>query len=358
MDQFARSHRPAVPEKSHTVFHLFPELPFELRRKIWMILLDPTPQIYKFKFRYPFRVSHNPWRNHLRTGDQIFLQPFNCSGTSGKTHPFQPLKTLMVTRFVASATCIEFRRIVLELYPDTLKFRHFPSNWMSDKSSNDRPDGTGFPEYLLRFNSTKDVVVLCTPWEDQEAAIEIAKLRCSPPDSFLKIRHVGISVDSLKMAYGSVRFLRWGIRHGRCRCTTEECQDFCNDEPLPKFLALFPSLQALYIAQVPYFSHNKPDDGYKDGNSSQGRANCPCPNDKLKHTWQMIKSHDTCGDFVVYNERSICPFPRLERVEAIRQKWRPHFPYYKALDHLEIKFIQPWDPTAFSSPAQCTSCKI
>jgi hypothetical protein len=70
----------------------------------------------------------------------------------------------------------------------------------------------------------------------------------------------------------------------------------------------------------------------------------------------MIRSTDACGWFVIYDERSPCPFPRIKRVENLRRLWRPHFPYYRALNHLEILFIQLWDSETCSNSPPCNEC--
>ena len=164
-----------ISENSRAVFPLFPRLPPELRRKIWMYYLtDATPQMYRFTLRYPHRLSYNPWRNHLCPGDQVFLRLPQCIRGS------------------------------------------------EDKHRKDRPDGAGFPEYILRFNSVKDIVVFHAAWEDQEAAVKIANLRGSLPDAFLKIPHVDIAVGGFQMVHN--RPLRYGMPRYECGCATEQCQ--------------------------------------------------------------------------------------------------------------------------------------
>jgi hypothetical protein len=224
----------------------------------------------------------------------------------------------------------------------------------------DTPDGASFPESVLRFNGTKEIIVFHASWEDQEAAIKISKLRHSSPDDLLNIRRVGIAVSSLRLQhqlqhdYGEWGRFRNARRH--CQCETEECQDYCKDEPLPKFLSLFPSLETFYIAGVPEPGLHEPEAQIQAGKDHPRDSNCPCPNDSQKHSWPIMRSPGVCGWFAIYDERSDCPFPKFYRIEKIRRDWRPHFPYYRALDYLEIRFIQLWDPESLSNSRPCNGC--
>jgi hypothetical protein len=365
-----------ISENRYDIFHPFSRLPPELRCKIWTLyLVDTAPQIYRFELHYDYRVLYGRSRR-LRKGVQLFLQPCGCNpGCRDKEIFFeQPRKASTAARRIASATCVESRQVVLERYPDTLRFRQNLGWWLwRDPPSPDWNDEKGMPEYVLHLNYAKDIIILHATWEDQEAAIKIANFKGSPPADFLKIRHLGISLGSLTVVY--YRQHRHGQRGefkkhgGHCRCETEECLDCCKEEPLPKFLSLFPSLSKFYIAGVPERLSHPPeklyiagvsdrvfDDKLQDGNGPTGEANCPCPSSGPRHTWPMIKTWDACGWFVVYDERAACPFPKSDRIEKIRRGWRPHFPYYRALDHLQIRFIQLWDPETLSNASQCSLC--
>jgi hypothetical protein len=217
-----------------------------------------------------------------------------------------------------------------------------------------KTDGADFPEYVLRFNAAKDIIVFHADWTDQEAAVKIAKLKGSLPDDFLKIRHVGIAVDKIRTRYRTAVPPKYGTYD--CGCLTEECQDYCKKEPLPSFLSLFPLIEKFYIAGVPSSSTHQPGDQIRAGKELSGDANCACPNEGERHSWSTIRSADACGCFAIYDERSTCPFPKFDRIEELRQHWRPHFPYYRALDYLDIRFIQLWDPDTFTNSPPCNSC--
>jgi hypothetical protein len=246
------------------------------------------------------------------------------------------------------------------MYPDTLRFRQFSWGWMRDPPPDDSSDGEGWPEYVLHLNYAKDIIIFHAFWADQGAAIKIAKFKGSPPADFFKIRHVGISLGSLTVVYHSHHTYgqRGEFRNhlGHCRCEAEECQDSCKEEPLPKFLSLSPSLEKFYIAGALDRVYHPPKDKLQAANGPSGEANCPCPTSGPRHSWPMIKTWDACGWFVIYDERSACLFPKSDRIEKIRRERRPHFPYYRALDHLEIRFIQLWDPETLSKSPQCSHC--
>ncbi|KAF4633977.1 hypothetical protein G7Y89_g4129 [Cudoniella acicularis] len=348
-----------VSEKSHDVFYPFPRLPSELRHQIWRhYLADATPQMYRFKLRCPDRALYDPWGNNLIPGDKIFLEPPGCFPGQEGTDFLQPLRVSTATRHIASVTCVESRQAVLELFPDTLRFRQLPFGWTGDEAPGgiDSADAAGLPEYVLRFNGVKDIIVFQVAWEDQQAAIGISKLKGSPPDEFLNIRHVGIGAGELQMGYDWIE-ANYGTPLQDCRCETEECQDYCKKEPLPSFLALFPLLQTLCIAGVPRGAIHRPGDTIQPQKGlSRKINNCPCPENGPRHSWQMIKAWDACGWFAIYDERSGCSFHKFGKIEEIRQRWRSHFPYYRALDHLEIKFIQLWDPDLSTHSQPCSSC--
>lgn len=320
----------AVTEREISAFPFYTRLPLELRRKIWTYFLgDVTPQIYAFKLRYPERMSYNPRKNHLMPGDQIFLQPLHVS---------QHLKGQGATRHIASATCVESRQIMLELSPDTLKFRDLPYEWMCYPSRTaDSPDAAGFPEYVLRYNGMKDIIVFHAVWEDQEAAVKISDLMGSCLDDFLKMRHVGIADAAFNTTHDAT--LTSTERYD-CACTTAVCLDHCQREPLPRFLSLFPLLKTFYIVQEPVGPIHSPGSQTRSGYRS---TICPCPADAgSKHKWPTIKSQGLDCWNVIYDERWPCPFPKCYIITKIRRRWRSNFPYYRPLNHLDIKFIRPW----------------
>jgi hypothetical protein len=328
----------------HAIFHPFARLPLELRYKIWIHYLeDQTPLMYNFTLRYPQRINKRTGDNFVYAGDRLFLQPRECtSGSNRTTQDFSQLRKATATRHIASAVCTEARQVVLELFPDKLRFRNLPREWGWIEMAHMGPgklNGSPFLEYILRFNGARDIIIFDADWADQESAIKIAALGGSVHDSFLQMRHVGIAIDKLRHTTDGMMPFKYGTRACRTGCRTEECRDCCAKEPLPKFLGLFPLLEKFYIAQVPSFSENQPGGQTQTSFTSMG-ATCPCPSSGPRHSWPVIRSSDTCGWFTIYDERSECLLPKLDRVEELRQHWRPHFPYYRALDHLKIRFIQ------------------
>jgi hypothetical protein len=328
----------------HAIFHPFARLPPELRYKIWIHYLeDATPQMYMFTLRFPERTNMRTGDNFVRADDRLFLQPWECSsGPVGMEKDFLGLKNRMLSRHIASATCTESRQAFLELFPDTLKFRHLPREWGWIEWAYTGPGkltGSPYPEHTLRFNGAKDIFIFHTDWVAQSSVVRLAALRGSPFQDFLNIRHVGIPIDKFRKIDRSRPPLQYGTRACRTGCQTEVCQDYCQKEPLVDFLSLFPLLSNFYIADVPGSNIHQPDEQRLAGKKPTG-GSCPCPTSGLRHSWPVIRSSDTCGWFTIYDERSGCLLPKLDRVEELRQHWRAHFPYYKALDHLEIRFIQ------------------
>ena len=48
----------------------------------------------------------------------------------------------------------------------------------------------------------------------------------------------------------------------------------------------------------------------------------------------------THGFYVIYDERALCWFPKIQRIEHI---WRAHLPHNQPLEYQEIKYTQLWD---------------
>jgi hypothetical protein len=332
-------------QNPHAIFQPFSRLPRELRRKIWSHYLeDSIPLMYNFTLRYPQRFRRWNGKNSIRKGDKLFLQPTECiKGPAGARirADFLNLREAMKTRHIASAICVESRQVVVELFPHTLKFRNLSMGWGKEMAHKGlgKLNGSPFLEHILRFNGARDIIIFDVDWADQESAIKIAALGGSVHDSFLKMRHVGIAIDKLRNTTDGVLPFKYGTRACRTGCQTEECRDCCTKEPLPKFLGLFPLLETFYIAQVLSSSENQQGDQTRTSFPLVG-ATCPCPTSGLRHSWPVMRNSDTCGWSTIYDERSGCLLPKLNRVEELRQHWRPHFPYYRALDHLEIRFIQ------------------
>lgn len=328
---------PQTPnEISHKVLQPFNGLPYELRLKIWKFYLDETPQLYRFELSYPTGGGYFPHpRTIARPDDYLFIEPVLCMQSNAQTPEsaderfLQPFRDMVKRRRTASMTCRDSRQTVLDTLPDTLNFR-LHSGWKPAKR-----------EYTLRFNGARDIFIFDTCWEDLDMAAQIIKLRGFPPDGFTKMQHVGLAVNHLRSC--CVRY-----RHGRptygtwkCEdnCATEACRDHCQLDPLPTFLSTFPLLEKFYIAGVPTSSTHKLGDRLEAGRQPPVYANCPCPIG-YRHAWPLIRSRQACGWFLIYDESSSCPFPKFSRVEDLRQRWRSHFPYYDALNHLEIRFIQ------------------
>lgn len=370
-------------------FQPFARLPFELRLKIWKHYLDDqTPQLYRFSLRYPYRQCYND--THVRrmgAGDPVILEPIQCISDDNQnqsrpqefyTRPFREITNI---RNIASLTCLESRQAVLEMFPDTLNFRILTERWTvnqarprdkepisereaewrapylayraRDRATNrrytyqidDGVDGPGLPVFPLRFNGHKDIFIFNARWEDLDATLQVSKLQGFPPNEFLKMRHVGIAVNDLRSDVQN-RPERTSYGSGQCRenCTATACSDHCQHDPLPGFLSLFPLLKTCYIAGVPDTTNHHLGDHFEAGTPPPAEANCPCPVEGTRHSWPVIRSSQACGWFVIFDERSPCPFPKFSRIEELRKHWRPHFPYYQVLNHLDVRFIQPLWP--------------
>ncbi|KAN0089175.1 hypothetical protein V8E51_019435 [Hyaloscypha variabilis] len=124
----------AIPADSRpeAIFHQYPSLPPERRDKIWTHRLEDTKrQIYRFTLRYPLRPrKFRTTSNDTRASDCLFLQvePPSRTGKNAEQDYLQPLRESTHRRRSASKTCIESRKVV-DMFPETIEFRHFPIDW-------------------------------------------------------------------------------------------------------------------------------------------------------------------------------------------------------------------------------------
>lgn len=350
------------------VFHPFLKLPYELRAKIWMDhLKEATPLVYRLKIQYSLRsrvrsdviyghnIYHNIHHYIAKPKDTVILKPIAFDGY-GKEQLPNLIRSTSASR-TALATCTESRQIALKILPDSLPFRKLPRFWTQfDDTKDDPADGTAYPEYILRFNGAKDIIIFHASWENQEAVVEISKFQGYPPEGFSRMQHIGLTVGALDEGHSlhSVMSTAYGVHRAECQCSTVDCHDVCRLEPLPHFLACFPLLKTFYIAQVSDFGSDHDRKNRKGAYLEDAGCRCETEEGRVggsaeKHIWSTIRSSDIDRWCVAWDERTGC-FRTNYIVKAIRQYWRPNFPYYKALEHLDIKFLRRLDPGGNSMP--------
>ncbi|KAH8673442.1 hypothetical protein BX600DRAFT_433071 [Xylariales sp. PMI_506] len=336
---------------SNAGFHHFPQLPPELRRAIWMeFLAGIVPRTYRFVPCYPLRFLPSSERSDChrppQSGDPIVLVP--CAFAKHRPelvrrHPrlkdafnsLQPFIDSTMLARAAGATCSESRSLMLELLPDALAFRDLRHNGLLEKDKEAVIDLASIPEYVLRFNGARDIFILRADWSDQRNLVALSELNGTTPAAFAAMQHAGLTSGSISRQTVLVSS-PWTALPSECRCLSDECADFCRLDSLPRFLeTFFPNLRAFYIARL-----TKEDywDNPKDDADPPADAVCRC--DEGHPTWPTILSGDTDDESVIYNERARCSFFPLRRVEQTRRWYRSYFPYYKALSHLDIKFIR------------------
>jgi hypothetical protein len=317
--------------------------------------------IYRFYIRYNLGSqvwlgeghSHEAYDYVPTPNDTIILQlaAENWPWTSGLANF---VRSTSASR-AALATSSESRQVALELLPHCIPFRDLPRGWTNRGSDYDDPvDGSNYPEHVLRFNGARDIIVFqYAMWDEQNAVVKICELQNRVPDAFLHMEHVGISLRSFARGHslaGPMHGGSYGVSPPRCNCSTEVCHGgACQYEPLPRFLACFPSLKAFYIARVSPDAEDNEDQ--PDGKpTAVENADCHCGpgtdgalSGEPRHEWPIIKSSDLDRWCVVYDERTGC-FPEIHLMSYVRQHWRANFPYYRQMEHLDIKFVRRMDP--------------
>ncbi|KAK8100474.1 hypothetical protein PG999_010848 [Apiospora kogelbergensis] len=369
-------------------FHPYSSLPLELRREIWLHFLEEerkTSHVYTFHFRYPKRnlvattesrrqpPRPEDFHDHYqaRPGDRAILQPFlwrKDTETGGLTPHLLPLKTATAAWRTAAATCAESREMVLDVLPDVLTFQVLPYSWACKELPEDRSDGSNFPSYDLRFNGAEDVVLFHAGWTDLEAIVRVAGMSeiggGGPHPSFESIRHIGLSGQGLLRGFQSSHgeFERC-YRNRECLCDDPSAcppDDACRLEPLPAFLALFPQLRTLYLA------HARPTQISPGKLKSAMPSHCP-PRAAAPPDAEVFGTgwYSTTGDYtgpvfraVDFLRQSLVGYaaddggrfmpssriPGDRMILEMRESWRRVFPYYKSLQHLDIRFMAQLEP--------------
>ncbi|KAL8377543.1 hypothetical protein RB595_008294 [Gaeumannomyces hyphopodioides] len=164
-------------------FHRFERLPTELRRFVWLQHLGEaaSPAIYRFKILHTVstlpKIEDAAYSQVATAEDDVFLVPMatlKYDYLNNKDNRFYWDKLVRSTRAsrAALAACPESRQIALGLLPDTIPFRKLtkasPDLRSRSRGHVDIDYARSFPEYLLRFNRDRDIIVFDTTWYDEE----------------------------------------------------------------------------------------------------------------------------------------------------------------------------------------------
>ncbi|KAK7963544.1 hypothetical protein PG988_010518 [Apiospora saccharicola] len=370
-------------------FNPYPRLPLELRQAIWQNYLDGErmqPQVYAFEFRYPKRnlVAIDPgldppdpdaihFHYQAQPEDRVVLQPFAFypGEGGGLAGDLALLQASTAPWRAAAATCAVSRQEVLRLLPDVITFQALPATWGDKEPANGAHwSNSGFPSYALRFNAAEDVILFYANWTDLEAVIRMAQTSSGRThESFAGIRNVGLGTRGLLQGW-STKGMPHCYRRRECLCDTDACpaDDTCRLEPLPGFLEMFPQLQTLYLADTrrvvitpQYMSMMRSECSFEFCDTFEGfptddegwvekedgtRTFYRCPS--KRNIWPVFQAVDFVRRAVVaFDDRDdgcLLPNHRFSvpwdpKVREIRRRWRRAFPYYKSLQHLDIKFL-------------------
>lgn len=367
-------------------FHRFQWLPAELRRLIWLLHLGEaasSPTIYRFMILHTVstfpEIEDGAYRQVATAEDDVFLAPMatlKYNYLNDKDHRFYWDNLVCSTRAsrAALAACPESRQIALGPLPDTIPFRKLEvtktrRNLRWTRGSVDINHARSVPEYLLRFNRNRDIIVFDTTWYDEEIMMQLSRLdkeNGAAPRPWTKIfsrlRRVGFSMGSFARGAAGARHddFTHGVERRHCSCGTDECRDSCRLDPLPRFLtSIFPELETFYIAQAASATDDNPMDMYEPWVLLRD-ADCKCAattsaegedagetetnQPDRHHVWPSFRSADINRLCACWDERTGCLPPNCLLLDWIRREWRPQFPYYQKLAHLDIRFLRRLDP--------------
>jgi hypothetical protein len=379
-------------------FGLFSNLPLELREQIWSEVLGAAlPRIFRFSFRYPKRAS---WSHgsivadiDARPGDQYFLQPHCTLLSSTLDECYERLQTLKhgtVQQRVLSRTCADARAVVTARFPYMVRWRLMTQYWMEFAGDSrsveaafvnvyDDPgfagcpgsaDAAACPEHTLRFGPS-DIFVFDAFPHMMESVLAVNKLPTEIPlrAELSQIRHVGIYDNCL----GISKIHSTGVYEGPaswrpygCACDTLACEDHCQREMLPAFLAMFPRLEAYYIVALRTPAYQRFDFPQLKASMTNWPARsvvCPCVEPRRQkglellaagrspeaierkmpqeHWWPTALPTDFPGVCVIFDETEFCWLYRAAtELMALRTSRGTCYPQFRALDHLKMHFVR------------------
>jgi len=297
---------------SSATFHLFPDLPAELRRHIWLCSLDDeSPRAYEF------------WYN--ASWDNPESEPILIPGHRYQKYDTTDLVWATATIRAVGMSCREAREAVVHLFPDLMPFRLTCVDGI-----------TACPLTALRhlrFNARRDIIVLSMVPRTELYRTLRWSARTGRLPSWHHIQHVAFDCFHLPN-------YMW-----RCHCGRPGC-DLCRtDDPLPEFLAAcFPALASFHIAEIDSSWEDPATEDQPDARRMEAVPRCACPPTAGKrHEWPLIRSgsQEWDGHYVSYREDGSCPFSPLEPLA--RERARPTglgWPKQDGMDHLDIRILR------------------
>jgi len=310
---------------SLTAFHLFPALPKELRDHIWLAALAPELPPRALLFSLIVRHVSAP-RGPIR--DVILLPGMSTS---------RQADTTLLARSTAASrtlglTCREARAAVHRALPDRLPFRLVARTVDADLAED--------AEYFMRFDGERDVVVMKEDQTTQENAtkwlVETGRRDSFAP--FRAIKNLGIEAAEL------MGYIPRGLAPGQeyCYCGRGDCH-ICQQDPLPRFLACFPSLRTFCVTGVSRYYYRSFTRRRSIG--SVGMCACAADGDgdgkRAQHEWPLVRAMEGAGDWFILYREGECAFPPLFPLERIRRERLPGWPCrFEGLRHLEFRILR------------------
>ena len=274
-------------------FHRFMDLPFELRRQVWTIgLAAQLDRLYQVI---------------LEESDEDEA-PYLC--LLMRPEKFAQATTL-TRRFLA--TCRESRQVTIELLPDTLQVRS-RSRRSQNKDQN--------PTCLLRFSGTRDHIEILAPANGIRLQ---SSMNNGPHERFSGIKHMSLGLDGFGLL---TRMFRQ--TNVRCpgRCEGPECAEACQQDPIPRFLGMFPDLSAVYILGPALGSPDSCSCVSEDGTS-------------VGHDWPTLKTSNPRWSYYVIHREGVCKdFVLPAEVRVLRGIY-PNWPHYRGLPHISFLYLRP-----------------
>ncbi|KAH9873238.1 hypothetical protein J1614_005636 [Plenodomus biglobosus] len=302
-------------------FHSFCKLPFELREHIWFECLSyHTPRAYLLEL--DVSVGKYDGTNWPPRPVDVKLAPIR---DLDYPHGAPDLAAFTAASRTLGATCRESRAAVARLLPDVMEIRADP------KPSPNAVQRPHIKSGLFRFNAKRDIIILHdTPFAEMKQAVKWSS-NGGVLDAFQTIQNLSIDTNCMDTEV-------LGKTWAQCHCGELDCT-ICSEDGLPQFLALFPSLKTLHIAQVT-------SDYYYDERHSaeivQTVEPCKCAENGRggRHEWPIFKGMADDMWLISYEEMSNCAYPTLPKLRDDRLATGSNWPYYDALGRFDVRILR------------------
>ncbi|TLD24112.1 hypothetical protein PspLS_06380 [Pyricularia sp. CBS 133598] len=349
MDSLLRTRSSAPSPDLHLpISASFSSLPLEIRQMIWLGCLDKRPRVYTFDLAVRDERGMPCGSSYSHENITAIHPVFEVYYTEERD-----LITGSADRRTLSAICAESRKIVLQVFPDILRFEVRRKFVMG--SNNGAANGIARVGFC-RYNSKVEVICLRLYRDHLYLFPKVMAMTSNPFPAFEAVQNLALVYETDNEDILSLEYAQYSINvpHNpdACGCLDGLRFTTCREDLLPKFVRCFPSLKKLIINDI----SSPPCEYYWDETQVIRYTGCRCFPDhgdsssaspaKKHDVWQLVPIHahqshrqaSACVA-VVYDERTACAGLNLGPLRF----WDNIETSYKPPERLVMRFLHPRD---------------